>query len=68
MGWVADGVFLAGCQQAAGGVARGLPEKAVAGFTDTFCGYLDDVKTCASMHSCSEVGRVLQKLGMAYKL
>ena len=65
MGWVADGVFLAGCQQAAGGVARGLPEKAVAGFTGTCIG---DVKTCASMHSCSEVGRVLQKLEMAYKL
>ena len=48
-----------GCQQAAGNVAKGLPEEAAAGFTDTCCGYVDDVKICASMHSCSVVGQSL---------
>ena len=32
---VADGVFLLCCQQAAGHVVKGLPDKAVAGFTNT---------------------------------
>ena len=41
-------------------VVAGLPEEIAADLTDTFCGYVDDVKQCASMHSCSEVGRVLQ--------
>ena len=58
-----------GYQQAAGNVMRGLPEETAADLTGTSCGNIDDyikmtcigdVKLCASMHSCSVVGRVLQ--------
>ena len=40
-------------------MAEGLPEEAAAGSTDTLCPVKDDVKTCASMHSCSVVGQSL---------
>ena len=40
-------------------MAEGLPEEAAAGSTDTLCLVKDDVKICASLHSCSEFGQSL---------
>ena len=40
-------------------VVTGLPEETAAGSTDTSWRYKDDVKVCASLHSCSEVGQSL---------